>query len=215
MIALDIWAGNTTFWKQLKLINPQIKTVFCWDPIFRPKEYDLSQSILSNILVFLSRFSKVLSVEEINEVIEKSKSWVYKIIAEYKKIPLEDNFLDLVTLNSPHPLMYPGKVWFDEFRRVLKPGWVFYFGHSKSINLEFDEKEFKLIWSGEFYYGWWNIAKLPLQNLDFTMSPVMKNNLIVSEMLKKWLMKNRPWYIYWAWPTKIALNPNWKAWQKL
>lgn len=214
MLALDIWAGSTSFWKNFKALNPQIKTVICWDPIFQRQEYCEENSVLENIGLFLSRFSKILTQNEIQEVVEKSKSGVFKILAKYQDIPLEDESIDILTLNSPHPLMFPWEKWFLEFLRVLKPGWIFYFWHSTDINVDFSQDKMKLLWSWRFLF--WDEDVWFLENFDlkFPMSPVIKNNLISNQMIQKWLMKNSSSYIYWKWPTKIKINPNWKAWQK-
>ena len=215
MLALDIWAGNTIFGKNIKKLNPEIKTVFCWDPIFERQKYDLSENILFNINIFLSKFSKVFIWEEIQNIIEKSKTWVFKIVAEYKKIPIENNSLDILTLNSPHPLIYPEKKSFDEFRRVLKTGWIFYFGHSWKIHLDFIWNDFEMIGEWEFHFWEKNIAQIPNTQLQFPMSPVMKNNLITMVMMQNNKIKNSSFYIYWNGLRKIPIQPNWKAWKKI
>lgn len=213
MLALDIWAGNTKFAKDFKKLNPDIKTIFCGDPIFQKPEYDLAQSFLFNMNVFVSRCAKILTHEEIHDVIEQSKTWVFKIVAEYKKIPIKDNSLDVVTLNSPHPLIYPGKAWFDEFARVLKPGWVFYFGHSREIYVDFWNEMFESISSGYFLFGKHDIISIDW--LRFPMSPVMKSNFDAKELLAKWYIKNTPWYLYGTGEFKIPIVPSWKAWRKV
>lgn len=210
MLALDIWAGNTSFWKDFKALNPQIKTVICWDPIFQRQEYSDVNSISENIWVFLSRFSKILSQNELQEVITKSKSWVFRVLATYQDIPLPDESCDIVTLNSPHPYMMPWEKWFWEFLRVLKPGWIFYCWHSTDINVIFPQEIMKILWSGKFWFWKDRLWVLDEFDLRFPMSSVIRNNFL-------WSYLNQPnfaWSIYWKWPTKIKINANWKAWQK-
>lgn len=214
MKVLDIGAGNTSFWRQLKWLNPQIKTVICGDIQFQKREYDLDEGILTNIGVFLSKFSKILTKEELEQVIEKTKKWVFKVFADYRDIPLDDESMDMVTLNSPHPLMYPGKAGFEEMKRVLKKWWVFYFWHSKDITVSFDENEMRLVWEWLYRYREKNMWKI--NNLNFPVSPIIRRNLLAHFLLSKWEeIGNGSWYIYGKGPTKIPLNPNWKAWEKV
>lgn len=210
MLALDIWAGNTSFWKDFKSLNPKIKTVICWDLVFKRQEYSEENSILENMRVFLSRFSKILSQNELQEVITKSKSWIFRVLARYQDIPFPDESCDIITLNSPHPYMTPWESWIKEFLRVLKPGWIFYFWHSTDINVDFSPEIMEILWSWKFWF--WKDKFWVLDDFDlrFPMSPVIKNNFL-------WSYLNQPnsaWSIYWKWPTKIKINANWKAWQK-
>lgn len=222
MIALDIWAGNTSFWKEFKRLNSEVKTVICWDPNMK-KDFvqpdwliSLPRSIAHNVSIFCSRFSKILSREEIEEVIQESRKWVFKTLATYGNTQLPDESVDIITLNSPHPITPPSNKDFSEFQRVLKKGWVFYFWHSTDIKTEFDEEKMTLVWQGWFYYDGGHIWILDGHNLIFPMSPVIKSNVLTLYLRDRFRGRGYgidTWFMYsenWG----IRLHPNWKAWVK-
>lgn len=217
MLVLDIWAGNTSFGKKLKNLNPQIKTVICGDIRFQKREYDLDESILENLAIFISRFSKVLSKEQLDMVVSETKSWVFKVFAKYADIPFWDESVDIVTLNSPHPLMPVGIAWFEEIQRVLKKWGIFYFWHSMGLkNWFLEEGKMKLIGEGDFRYKWEKIWAIMEKGLRFPVSPIISKNLLAHYLISKGeSMWNQYGYIYWKWPGRIPLNPNWKAWEKV
>jgi len=218
LIALDIGAGNTTFGRDLRRLNPQIGTVICADPYIEKKyeEYNsiglLLGTTVHNIRVALSKLTKVSTSREVEEVIQNSKKGVFKAIATYENTWLPDESVDIVTLNSPHPLTAPSGSDFDELSRILKRWGIFYFGHSTDIHHAFDEGQMKLI-------GKWGFSRsiqeavMEKQNLVFPMSPVIRSNVKTKYFRDAWYGASSINYIYQRnWGPR--LNPNWKAWIK-
>lgn len=216
MKVLDIGAGNTSFWKKLRSLNPQIQAVICGDIKFQKQEYDLDEGILSNIGVFLSRVSKILTKEELEHVIEETKKWVFKVFADYREIPLQDESMDMVTLNSPHPFFPVRKEWFEEIRRVLKRGWIFYFWHSIKFWNPYPENEMRVIGEWNFRFNWEKLWKIDSKRLIFPMSPYIAINTLGHHFELRWQKLNTYWGIYDSnHPCKIQPNPNWKVWEKV
>ena len=126
MIALDIGAGNTSFGKDLRRLNPQITTVICADPYIKKdfEEYwsigSLLEVTVHNAYAALSRLTKVSTPWEVEKVVRKSKKGIFKAIATYENTGLPDESVDILTLNSPNPLFPPSEDDFLEFHRVLK-----------------------------------------------------------------------------------------------
>ncbi|MDD2891779.1 MAG: methyltransferase domain-containing protein [Candidatus Gracilibacteria bacterium] len=218
LIALDIGAGNITFGRDLRRLNPQIGTVICADPYIEKNyaKYDSIGSLLGatvyNIGVALSKLTKISTSREVEEIIQNSKKGVFKAIATYENTGLPDESVDIVVLNSPHPLTMPTNSDFDEFHRVLKKGGIFYFGHSTDIRHTFDEEQMVLMGKGGFSRSTQE-AIIKEQNLVFPMSPVIRSNVKTKHFRDKGYEISSINYIYHE-NGGLPLRPNWKAWIK-
>ncbi|EKD29376.1 MAG: hypothetical protein ACD_78C00432G0002 [uncultured bacterium (gcode 4)] len=219
LIALDIGAGNTSFWRNFKKLNPQIGTVICADPYIEKdfEKYDSIGSLLGvtvyNIWVALSRLTKVSTPPEVEEIIQRSKKGVFKAVAMYENTGLPDESVDILTLNSPHPLTPPSGSDFLEFQRILKRWGIFYFGHSTDIRHIFDEEQMVLVGKWAYRHQWARKGILPEHGLVFPMSPVIRSNVITKHFRDKGFQQSSINYMYnenWG----LRLHPNWKAWMK-
>ncbi|HBB27466.1 TPA: hypothetical protein DCZ36_03145 [Candidatus Gracilibacteria bacterium] len=220
MIALDIGAGNTSFGKDLRRLNPQITTVICADPYIKKdfEEYGSIGSLLEvtvhNAYAALSRLTKVSTPGEVEKVVRKSKKGIFKAIATYENTGLPDESVDILTLNSPNPLFPPSEDDFLEFHRVLKKGGIFYFGHSTDIRHTFDEEHMILVGKGSYSYRGNKRGILPEYNLIFPMSPVIASNIITRHL---WERGHRAGIEHMYHPSRgegPRLHPNWRAWVK-
>lgn len=221
MLSLDIWAGCTWFASQLRKLNPQINTSFIWEP-------DWKNAQARNIIWYLQnnfavRFWKILSQKDIEGVLENSKSGVFRILAKYWWIPLPNESMDVITLNSPYPRF--SLFWdqgLDEIQRVLKRWGVFYFWHSAKI-WEVSEESTWLQEVAEWNFDMQNHKRATV-NLNgnhfiFPMSSTIEQNLLYLTMARKGIITNpsEKGRVYTAFhhPCKIPISPSWKIYQKI
>ena len=110
-VVLDIGAGSRAFGADLKACNPKIPMlVLCGEPHWG-----------------IGPFFKAIPSEGVGQLLRDGSTGVKRIISSYERFEVPDESLDLVTLNSPHPLyfMFLRKMYL-ELRRCLKPGGLFF-----------------------------------------------------------------------------------------
>lgn len=144
MILLDIGAWDTTFAKKTQRLNPWIFNVaLCADPytwniepfpsLNSDNEFDSPfDNVMATIYAIRSRLSsRPLASKAIQDVMIRWRSGVHKILGRYEGIPdIPNDSIDIVTINSPHP-MYPSGYWFGQnVARILKKGGIFYYSHT-------------------------------------------------------------------------------------
>lgn len=193
MLALDIGAGSTKFARAMHGMNPHVSfTFFCGDVSWRfPKDYNTILSIL-----------------------ERKKSGVFKLVSYYENLsPFPPASLNLITINSPHPLSSPKSNFFTEAERVLSPGGILYFGHTMYnwIRFQGDDSAFDLVNEGTRFPAHvdLHIAANNIR-LKLPMSPVMKSNLKHKKMKQRRPDLYPSNYLYKG----VSVNPGYKAWRK-
>ncbi len=119
---LDIGAGTLRFAENLVSLNKDKDLlVFCGEPDWKDHYY-------------LPQFIKVVSREKAFELCERNKPGIHRINSEYSAFAFDDSSLDMVTLNSPHPMMSPIGIG-KELERCITPNGIFFYGHSTHIEV--------------------------------------------------------------------------------
>jgi hypothetical protein len=211
-VILDIGAGNPYFAQGLVNYNRNNDfLIFCGEPDWKD-------------LVRISFLARVVSKEKAKDLISKEKKGTYRINASYDSFPFDDYALDMVTLNSPHPLNSIIGIE-KEVERCTKHGGIFFYGHSTDINIDLSSS-FELIAQGQYPTGFRNRTRGYTVNLEkicndyplhlpkiFPPSPVIRDNMDVYNKRKEdpSYLKERGISYAFNW---INLNPNFKVWMK-
>lgn len=212
-VILDIGAGNLIFAETLIRNNSQkvpLK-IFCGEPNW------------NNFQRAIFKF-KIYSPNEINSLIAKNKSGVYRINSKYDDFAFEDNSLDMICINTPHPLTPPIGIE-KEINRCLKQKGVVFYGHSADMNYLNLSSDFELICAVNYvkisFSSWLDGYK---QNIsDFTLkfpshlpnivtpSQVILSNMIELLCREKNQNIKRSGYVY----NNVNLNPNFKVYLRV
>lgn len=209
MIVLDIWAGGTSFWKELRALNPWIKAVYCWDleSTWRPKAIDwrdenywVVQKLASRVRASISRLGKVLTPEEIENYIGDRVEWVFRVNARYEDLHMfPEECFDVITINSPHPYMPPRNPEFsDMICSRLKPWWIAYSSHTQK-NMIVGIEKMEMVHQGAYkdssLFGHYTLV---LENKGELIIPkwrTLRSNLMIpwkyAPVFKTWI---NPWY---------------------
>lgn len=205
---LDIGAGSLCFAKDLRRNNKQLPLlVFCGEPYW------------SN-----SRLKKVISADTARELIEEERTGIYRVISSYRDFAFDEHSLDMVTVNSPHPLT-PANGIEEEIERCIRPGGIFFFGHSTTIDIE-PSSEFTLLHQSSYphatWKNWWHDFSFDLAEIEgypkdipsrLIPSPIIRSNMIEAQRRRddtNYRNKRGIMYMY----NQIRLHPNYKVWQK-
>ena len=209
-VILDIGAGGLSFAKDLVKNNKDKNlVVFCGEPNWMPSPRDY--------------YNKILNQYNSNKFIESETKGIYRVNSKYDQFRFGDETLDMVTVNSPSPITPPDGIE-SELDRCLKPGGIFYYGHSTYIDLEMP-KSFELVREGGYpdfsLRNWWNSFQFDISNdlKDYscdvptilTASPVLESNIIeLNFRINNSDYKKSKGYIY----DRIPLCPNYQVWVK-
>lgn len=186
MICLDVWAGDTLFWRKLQSANPEIKLVLCAEPKWKEDFSDIFGDHPSFLQIYhgmRTRLFTVLETEKIKEVINKQKRWVHRITGWYEDmVGIPDNSLDMITINSPQPLCPPQKNFDNEVYRTLKSWWILYYSHTdmKYIPKWIEEVLWKPILSRRFNGNAWKHDTIEIngKTFSFPKSTIVAWNII-------------------------------------
>ena len=199
-VALDIGAGSKAFGRALRRYNPDVKMlVLCGEPHWETK--------LFGSLIY------VISREKAVRLINAGRTGVYRIEAAYEDFRLPDESLDLVTINSPHPLIPISMEMINEVERCLKPGGL-YFSSYPLYDPNRYPKSFKKIAEGP-----WGKAARVLRLEDetefksafkiFPPGPILVSNIQTHQNRRDEYPYYGVGYIY-----STGIKPRWQLWRK-
>ncbi|MEK7460203.1 MAG: hypothetical protein AAB628_01490 [Patescibacteria group bacterium] len=196
-VILDIGAGSVFFARILKWHNwRKRQLLLCGEPTWK---------------------SGVINSYRTRELIKENKTGIFRIISTYEKFEVEDDALDMVTLNAPHILMPPFGIE-SELMRCLKSGGVFFFSYPVNFKLpNFLEGTFTLLAREHFRntssVDLSTIQKFP-HHLPHTVVPskVMQYNIREHALRKQSSYQNAlgTSYIY----NRMPLCNRYEVWQK-
>jgi len=194
-VVLDIGAGSRAFGAALQSANRNIPMlVMCGEPAWG-----------------IGPFLKACAPRKISRLLRQGKTGVIRIRSSFGQFELEDESLDLVTLNCPHPFDFLGRPKIhNELSRCLKPGGMF-FSSFPMIDVADMSGHFTLIESG----GWGEHECLAIDPsllpasapYRFPQSLILAHNIHVHRHGDP--RSGGSSYIY-----RDGINPGWNLWQK-
>jgi hypothetical protein len=204
IVVFDIGAGSSYFMKLLIKKNKRQHILgFIGEPGWR------------------NPFIPVYNKQKSGILIDRKEIGLFRVVSTYSDFIFEDNSLDMVTVNSPHP-MYPTTGIDIEVNRCLKTGGLFFYGHSMSIKEKMPDN-FKLIsWDDYPNYSWLKEPTLYLEKSSkeypsgypnvIPASKVIRNNITEHYLTTKGYGNNMGNdYVY----NTLPFYANYKVWQKI